>query len=90
MGAVAVAWALGGGGARYALNATLPPGAVATLALPTLRAAGEAVVEEGGARVWAGGGFVPGTPGVVSAAAGEDGQSVVFGLGSGDFAFTTQ
>ena len=90
MGAVAVAWALGGGGARYAFNATLPPGAVATLALPTLRAAGEAVVEEGGARVWAGGSFVPGTPGVVSAAAGEDGQSVVFGLGSGDFAFTTQ
>jgi alpha-L-rhamnosidase len=90
MGVVAVAWALGDGGATYALNATVPPGAVATLVLPTVRAAAAATVAEGGVSVWAGGRFVPGTPGVASGAAGDDGDSVVFELGSGVFAFTTQ
>jgi len=90
MGTVAVSWALLAGGASYALNATLPPGAVATLVLPTLRAPGAAVVAEGGVPVWARGAFLPGVPGVASGAAGADGESVVFAVGSGDYAFTTQ
>ncbi len=88
MGAVAVAWALGGAG--YALNATLPPGATATVVVPTLRPAAEALVEEGGEPVWRGGAFVPGVPGVAAGAASADGESVVLTVGSGVFSFTTR
>ena len=88
MGAVSVSWELGGG--AYALNASLPPGAAATVLLPTLRPAALAVVEEGGVPVWEGGRFVPGVPGVGAAAAGADGETVVLSVGSGAYAFTTR
>jgi alpha-L-rhamnosidase len=88
MGAVALAWALGAG-PRYALNATLPPNAAARVVMPTLRPAALALIQEGGATVWAAGRFVPGVPGVASGAAGADGQSVEFDVGSGVYAFST-
>ena len=87
MGDVAVAWAVGAGG--YALNATLPPNAVARVVVPTLRPAAGAVVAEGGDTVWAGGQFVPGVPGGLSGAEGADGESVELDVGSGAFSFTT-
>ena len=89
MGIVAVAWAMRGGGGGYTLNATLPPGAAATVVVPTLRPAAEAVVKEGGAPVWQGGAYVPGVPGVAAGTAGADGESVVLVVGSGVFSFTT-
>ena len=89
MGDIQVAWALGSGGDYYALNVTLPPNSAARVVVPTLRPAASAVIAEGGTTVWAGGRFVPGVPGVSSGAAGSDGESVEFAVGSGTFSFTT-
>jgi len=91
MGPVAVSWALGGGpgGPHYALNATLPPNALARVLVPTLRPLASAVVAEGGVTVWEGGKFVPGVPGVMGGVAGEDGESVELAVGSGTFSFTS-
>jgi hypothetical protein len=73
----------------YTLSATVPAGATATAYVPLADAAA-GVVLESGAQVWAGGAFVPGTPGVLSGAVGTGSHSgtVAFGLGSGEFAFS--
>lgn len=73
--------------ARYSLTVTVPVGATATVAVPTLIAAASAAITESGTTVWASNAFVPGAPGVTSGTAGSDGVSVVFTVGSGTYAF---
>ena len=88
MGFISVAWLLGSG-KDYALNVTLPPNSAAHVVVPTLLPAASAIIAEGGTTVWAEGRFVPGVPGVSSGAAGKDGESVEFTVGSGTYSFTT-
>lgn len=71
----------------YSLASTVPVGSTATVAVPTLGAAASSTITEGAATVWTGGAFVPGTPGVTAGAAGADGTSVVFAVGSGSYNF---
>jgi hypothetical protein len=86
-GFVASSWALGAGGgyALYLLNCSVPVGANASLALPTVRPPGDVRVTESGATVWAAGAFTP-VPGVTAAAAGAS-QLLQLELLSGDFVF---
>jgi len=70
----------------YSVAATVPVGARARVRVPTRgRGAAAATVEEGGARVWAAGAFVPGVPGVSAAAA--VGDAIEFSVGSGAYDF---
>ena len=72
----------------YHLDTTVPVGSTASVRVPTLTASpAVATITEGGVTVWAAGAFVPGVPGLTSAAAGADGKSVVFAAGSGSYAF---
>ena len=89
MGLAAVSWSAGeASGDYYALNATIPCGASATIVVATRGAAANATVREGGAVVWQGNAFVPGVAGVSGAEAGADGASVEFATGSGSYAFS--
>lgn len=103
MGTVGAAWSVppanatapGGGSAAgtaprvlYSLDVALPPNTRARVAVPTVVPAGQARVEEGGRAVWAGGAFLPGTPGISAARAAADGSAVEFSVGSGHYSFT--
>lgn len=66
---------------------TVPVGATASVVVPTIVAASTAAVTESGVTVWASNAFVPGDAGVSSGAAGSDGVSVVFAVGSGAYTF---
>jgi len=86
LGRAGAAWAAAGGGAPFALRATVPPGARADVVLPF--PPGAATVREGGAPVWRGGAFVAGVDGVGAGAA--EGGSVVLRVGSGVYEFTVE
>lgn len=89
-GLVASSWALGaggGGGALYLYNCSVPVGATASLALPTVLPPGGVRVAESGAFVWAAGEFIPGVPGVLAAAPGA-GPLLQLELASGFFLFS--
>lgn len=103
MGLVTSAWSTsphsstGGAGATpskpkrtkvvYSLVTVLPPNARARVTVPTLAAAAKVVVAEGGRTVWQSNAYVPGVAGIASGAAGADGESVVFSVGSGQYHF---
>ncbi len=91
IGTVASSWTLGDSkSVLYQHDAAVPTNAVASIVLPTVNACSSVVVTEGGSGspVFAGGQYVPGTPGLVSAECGVDGVSVVIGVGGGSYAFT--
>ena len=71
----------------YSLAVTVPVGGTADVVVPTLGAADSVVIAEGASTVWAGGAFVPGTPGVISGAPAANGLAVTFAVGSGSYAF---
>jgi alpha-L-rhamnosidase len=71
----------------YSLQATIPVNAVASVAVPSVEAAGLARITEGTATVWEQGAFVPGTAGITGAVAGPGGDTVVFSVGSGTYSF---
>ena len=70
----------------YSSAATVPVGAVATIAVPTRGHLAGAVVIESDVTVWAAGAFVPGAPGVTGAKV--VGDAIVFSVGSGTYDFT--
>lgn len=72
----------------FTLSATVPAGSTATAYVPVADAS-TAVITEGGAKVWASGAFVPGTPGVLGAAPGVGAHNgtVAIAIGSGEYAF---
>ena len=73
---------------KFALQTTVPVGGTAQVILPAWGPAASATVTEGGAKVWAAGAFVPGTPGVSAGAASADGLNVVLTVGSGSYSFS--
>ena len=90
-GAVSLAWAWAGApmGSFYAANASLPPGAGGSLAVPVPGLA-DPLVAEGGVAVFAHGAFIPGArAGVVSAAYDASAGTVTLQLLPGAYNVTT-
>lgn len=91
-GPVAAAWRAGPApDVALQLDATVPTGASAAVAVPVRGAGGAAAgsVAESGSPVWRAGSFVAGVPGVFSARASPAGDAVIFEVGSGTFSFSS-
>jgi alpha-L-rhamnosidase len=92
-GQVAVSWKISRGGdgsfvhGIYEMTAQVPTNSLATIVVPTLRAANETTVLEGAVAVWTEGRFHADVAGISSAVAGSDGRSVAFEAGSGTYRF---
>jgi hypothetical protein len=69
------------------MTAQVPTNSLATIVVPTLRAANETTVLEGAVAVWTEGRFHADVAGISSAVAGSDGRSVAFEAGSGTYRF---